>query len=71
VISSGDPQITTVNRLKNGLKELADGYRPPMSQRYNAAYGDGSWDAYLGDYAKYIDHRWSEILTYRADLSSK
>ena len=71
VVSSGDPQITTVSRLKNGLKELADGYRKPMAERYNTAYGAGSWDAYLVDYAKYVDHRWSEILVYRAELSSK
>jgi len=70
-VGSGDPQITTVARLKNGLKELADGYRKPMAERYNTAYGAGSWDAYLADYAKYVDHRWSEILAYRAELSSK
>ena len=71
VVSSGDPQITTVNRLKNGLKELADGYRPPMASRYNAAYGAGAWDTYLADYAKYVERRWSEILVYRGELSSK
>jgi len=71
VVNSGDPQITTVNRLKNGLKELADGYRPPMASRYNAAYGAGAWDTYLADYAKYVERRWSEILVYRAELSSK
>ena len=70
-ISSGDPQVTTVTRLKDGFKELTDGYRKPMAERYNAAYGAGAWDAYLADYAKYVDHRWSEILVYRADLSSK
>ncbi|HYK47636.1 MAG TPA: hypothetical protein VEV83_20805 [Parafilimonas sp.] len=71
LVSSGDPQITTVNRLKNGLKELADGYRPPMASRYNAVYGAGAWDTYLADYAKYVERRWSEILVYRSDLSSK
>jgi hypothetical protein len=70
-IVSGEPQLITVTRLKEGLKELADGYRKSMAERYNAAYGAGAWDNYLADYAKYVDNRWSELLTYRADLSSK
>jgi hypothetical protein len=68
---SGEPQIAIVTRLKGGLKELADGYRKPMAERYNAANGEGSFDYYLMDYAKYVESRWSEILSYRADLSSK
>jgi hypothetical protein len=68
---SGDPQIITVTRLKDGLKELADGYRKPMPERYDAAYGAGAWDGYLADYAKYVDKRWSELLFVRADLGSK
>jgi hypothetical protein len=71
MVSSGEPQIVTVNRLKEGLKELADGYRKSMAERYNAAYGEGAWDTYLADFAKYVDRRWSEILFSRADLSSK
>jgi len=68
---SGDPQIVTVTRLKDGLKELADGYRKSMAERYNVAYGTGAWEVYLADYAKYIDRRWNELLYLRADLSSK
>jgi len=70
-VVSGEPQIATVTRLKDGLKELADGYRKPMAERYNTAYGAGSWDAYLADYSKYVERRWSELLVYRPDLSSK
>lgn len=70
-VISGEPQIATVTRLKEGLKELADGYRKPLGERYNTAYGAGAWDAFLADYAKYVDSRWSELLTYRPDLSSK
>jgi hypothetical protein len=70
-INSGDPQIVTVTRLKGGLKELADGYRKPLPDRFNAANGAGSWDNYLVDYSKYVENRWSELLFYRADLSSK
>ena len=71
MINSGDPQLVAVTRLKDGLKELANGYRPSMPARYNAAYGAGAWDTYLADYAKYVDKRWNEVLFYRANLSSK
>jgi hypothetical protein len=70
-IASGPPQFITSTRLKAGLKELDESYRKPMSERYNAVYGAGTWDSYLADYAKYIETRWSELLFYRADLSSK
>ncbi len=69
--SSGVPQIAVVTRLKGGFKELADGYRKPMPERYNAANGNGTWDSYLSDYALYVESRFSELLAYRADLSSK
>jgi len=70
-VISGEPQMITVSRLKNGLKELADGYRKSTAERFNTAYGAGAWDTYLADYAKYVETRWSELLVYRADLSSK
>ena len=70
-VTSGAPEIVSVTRLKNGLKELADGYRKPMPERYNAAFGAGAWDTYLADYAKCVDNRWSELLSFRADLSTK
>jgi hypothetical protein len=69
--ASGDPQVTTVTRLKNGLKELVPGYRKPLQERFNAANGAGSWNAYLQDYSRAVSNRWSEMLFYRADLSSK
>lgn len=70
-VNSGAPQITTVTRLKGGLKEMAAESRKPLPERFNAANGAGSWDSYLADYAKYVESRWSELLFYRADLSSK
>jgi len=71
VTVSGDPGFITVTRLKEGLKELADGYRKPMAERFNEVYGAGSWDAYLKDYADAVEKRWSELLTYKPKLSSK
>jgi len=70
-INSGSPEFLNVTRLKNGFKELAEGYRKPLPDRFNATYGNGAWDSYLADYAKYVEKRWSEILVHRADLSSK
>lgn len=71
VMNSGAPQFSIVNRLKGGLKELESGYRAPFPQRFDAANGAGSWDYWLEDYAKYVESRWSEMLTLRPDLSSK
>ena len=70
-VVSGDPGYMTVFRLKAGLKELAEGYRKPMKDQYNAANGDGSWDQYLKDYADAVQSRWSELLVYKPELSSK
>lgn len=68
---SGAPEIMTVSRLKNGLKELSDDYRKPITERFSAAHGDGAWNYFLDDYAKFVESRWSELLFKRADMSSK
>jgi hypothetical protein len=71
LVASGDPGYITVTRLKNGLKELADNYRKPLMERYNDAYGAGTFDTWLKDYADAVERRWSELLTYKPKLSSK
>jgi hypothetical protein len=68
---SGEPQISTVTRLKGGLKELAADFRKPLPDRYNTENGAGSWNDFLKDYANNVERRWSELLFSRADLSSK
>lgn len=70
-INSGEPQIATVTRLKAGLKELDPSYRKPMSERYNAIYGEDAWSRWLDDYAKCVEKRWNEMLFLRAELGSK
>ena len=70
-VASGDPGYTTVTRLKGGLKELAADYRKPLKDSYNAANGAGSFDLFLKDYADAVQSRWSELLVYKPDLSSK
>ena len=72
VTASGEPGYVLVNRLREGLKELADGFRKPMSERFNDAYGAGMWESfYLKDYAEAVQTRWSELLVYKPELSSK
>jgi hypothetical protein len=70
-VASGPPQITIVTRLKNGLKELEKDYRKPFKERYITANGPDSYDEYLKVYAECVESRWSEILKFRPDLSSK
>lgn len=70
-IGSGDPGYITVTRLKAGFKELAEGYRKPLPELYNTANGAGSFDTFLKDYATIVEKRWSELLVYKPDLSSK
>ena len=65
-VASGEPQIVTVTRLKNGLKELDPSVLKPLPERYEATNGEGSWNYYLEDYAEAVERRWSELLFYRA-----
>jgi hypothetical protein len=67
---SGEPGYITVTRLKGGLKELASDYRKPMTERFAAVNGAGSFDAWLKDYAEAVQTRWSELLVYKPMLSS-
>lgn len=69
---SGPTQYSLVTRYKNGLKERAmvPG-APSFKDNYEKANGSGSWDGYLEILRNYVDNIWSELLEYRADLSSK
>ena len=69
--ASGDPGYITVTRFKNGLKELAQGYRKPLPERFNEINGAGAFDNWLKDYADAVEKRWSELLIYKPKLSSK
>ena len=70
-VASGDPAFLTVSRLKQGLKEMDESFRGPLNDRYNTANGAGSFDAFLKDYADAVERRWSELLIYKPELSSK
>jgi hypothetical protein len=69
--SSGTAQFALVTRYKQGLKEREDGFRKPFKDRYEAIYGQDSWDAVAEVYQNYTEKIWSELLSFRADLSSK
>ena len=70
-VASGDPAYITVTRMKGGLKEMAEGFRKPLPERYNAVNGEASFDAYLKDFADAVERRWSELLIFKPALSSK
>ena len=42
-----------------------------MNERYNTANGANAFDDYMKFFAQCVEKRWSEMLKYRADLSSK
>lgn len=69
--SSGAPQFAVATRYKQGLKEREDGFRKPFKDRYEDIYGKDSWESVEEMYKKYVDSLWSELLSFRADLSSK
>lgn len=69
--SSGEPQWALVTRYKQGLKERERNFRPPMKERYEKVNGDGSWATYQQALRTMVDHSWSELLFYKAELSSK
>ncbi len=71
VSASGAPQFAIARRFKQGLKEKADGFRKPFKVAYEKIHGVGSYDLYLDEIKLYYDDVWSELIFYRADLSSK
>lgn len=70
-VASGPSQYTLVYRLKNGLKELENGYRKPFRERYDAANGEDSYETFLKNIQRATDNSWSEMLLFRPELSSK
>jgi hypothetical protein len=67
---SGPPQFAIVTRHKEGWKEKESGYRKPMKERYEAVYGEGSYEEWLNTTSS-IEHSWGEMLMLRPEMSSK
>lgn len=68
---SGEPQIMVVTRHKQGWKEKEANFRKPFAERYNAVHGENAYEEYLESVQKYTDRTVGEMLSLRADLSSK
>ena len=43
------------------LEELDPAVLKPMLEKYEVAYGEGSWNYYRDDYAKAVERRWNEL----------
>jgi len=71
VNGSGRPQFAIARRYKQGLKEKAEGFRKSFTDTYEKIHGEGSWGIYIDNIKEYYDDVWSELIFYRADLSSK
>ena len=69
--SSGPAEFAIVTRYKQGLKERTPGFRPPFKDRYEKIYGEDSFETFQNVLREYVQSQWSELLFYRADLSSK
>jgi hypothetical protein len=70
--SSGPVQYTLVTRYKQGLKERNPGFiKESFKSRYEKANGEDSFEDFLDVLREYLTDAWSELLFYRADLSSK
>lgn len=69
--SSGPAQFTLVTRYKQGLKERNPGFRKSFKDRFEGANGEDSFEDFLDTLREYVKDSWSELLFYRADLSSK
>lgn len=69
--SSGEPGFNIVTRYKDGLKERDPGYRESMKDAYEKKHGAGSWQRYQDGIKKAVQHSWSELLSYKANLSSQ
>ena len=68
---SGTAQFAIARRYKQGLKEKTTGFRKPFVDTYEKIHGKGSWGIFNDNVKEYYDEIWSELLFYRADLSSK
>jgi hypothetical protein len=68
---SGRAQYTIARRYKQGLKEKEPGFRKSFIDTYEKIHGKGSWGIFNDNVKEYYEDIWSELIFYRADLSSK
>lgn len=68
---SGTAQFAIARRYKQGLKEKEVGFRKSFVDTFEKIHGKGSWGIYNDNVKEYVNDQWSELIFYRADLSSK
>jgi hypothetical protein len=68
---SGTSEFVVARRYKQGLKEKEVGFRKSFADTYEKIHGKGSWGIFNDNVKEYYGDVWSELLFYRADLSSK
>jgi len=70
--SSGTSGFAIVTRYRQGLKERDPGFRPPFRDVYEKINGRDSYQRdYFGGLKSAVQEGTSELLKFRADLSSK
>lgn len=68
---SGPAQYVLVFRYKTGWKERDPSFRKPFMERYKAEYSESGYDNFMSVIQQYVEKSWTELLSYRPDLSSK
>jgi hypothetical protein len=68
---SGPTQYVLVFRYKTGWKERDPSFRKPFTERYKAEYSENGYKEYMAVVQQFVERSWSELLSFRADLSSK
>ncbi|HUP12033.1 MAG TPA: hypothetical protein VM187_07475 [Niastella sp.] len=68
---SGPAQYVLVFRYKTGWKERDPSFRKPFMERYKAEYNDTGYNEYMAAIQQFVEKSFTELLSYRADLSSK
>jgi hypothetical protein len=68
---SGPTQYILVFRYKTGWKERDPGFRKSFMERYKEEYNESGFNDYMAIIQQYVESSWTELLSFRADLSSK
>ena len=72
--SPGEPQMSIVTRYTQGLKQKDAAtmkLRGLYKDSYNKANEPNSFENFEEQYRKAVHKQWSELLSFREDLSSK
>jgi hypothetical protein len=68
---SGPSQYILVFRYKTGWKERDASFRKPFTERYKAEFSESGYKDYMTAIQQFVESSWTEMLSFRPDLSSK